>query len=257
LEEPSASILGSDGNSAEEDAVEAPKTVTTCGSRPAVRPKSAQTASSTAQKPCPIQIKLAMRQRTPFIEYENKAMRLSRERRWLQEDSLHLSERKEDLRRGIRLNKLAQVGSSTDDIYEKRTFYGSYSVKLRELAAQRRRSSKGGLQPAAAMHTAARRMPEKRPTSAPAGGRGRRTGRPKEPLCEDRSAVVNLRKLQKELTNSCSEETQRSFQDVGGCAPRLPLARALSSNTLAMHRGLHALLETQKERVRVAPEGGA
>mmetsp|Transcript_84252 Transcript_84252/g.272681 ORF Transcript_84252/g.272681 Transcript_84252/m.272681 type:complete len:322 (-) Transcript_84252:52-1017(-) len=87
--------------------------------------------------------------RNPFIEWDSREMVLMQERTRLQEDEAYMLKRKEDLRRGAMQKALAQRCSSQMDLFEKRAFYGNYSVKLR--AAQVARGGKDGRRWAAAV----------------------------------------------------------------------------------------------------------
>lgn len=73
----------------------------------------------------------AARARNPFIEYEDREKRLAQERQWLQEDSVYLDERKEDLRHGAKMRQLATRCSTDEELYENRMFWGPYSVRMR------------------------------------------------------------------------------------------------------------------------------
>lgn len=123
----------------------------------------------------------AARARNPFIENDVREKRLIRERKWLQEDSTYLSGRKEELRYSTLIKKHDIEGESKQDLYEKRTFYGPYSVKLK---SQKQRAASAGRQ---------------RPASA-------------APTVEDRcSHAVSVKKMAQELKNSSSDEFQKSF----------------------------------------------
>eukprot|EP00440_Ansanella_granifera_P051024 gb/GFBE01055305.1/.p1 GENE.gb/GFBE01055305.1/~~gb/GFBE01055305.1/.p1 ORF type:complete len:371 (+),score=54.92 gb/GFBE01055305.1/:1-1113(+) len=131
----------------------------------------------------------AARARNPFIEYDDREKRLSRERKWLQEDSTYLNGRKQELKHGTLMNHLNIASDSKQDLYDKRTFYGPYSMALK---ASKQRAQSAGRQ---------------RPQSACPAEVGRH-----RPVKEDRSAAVTMKKLAQELRNSCSRETQRGFE---------------------------------------------
>lgn len=123
----------------------------------------------------------AARARNPFIENDVREKRLIKERKWLQEDSTYLSGRKEELRYSTLMKKHNIECESKQDLYEKRTYYGPYSVKLK---SQKQRAASAGRQ---------------RPASAAPAG-------------EDRcSHVVSVKKMAQELKNSSSDEFQKSF----------------------------------------------
>lgn len=136
----------------------------------------------------------AARARNPFIEYDVREKRLIRERKWLQEDSTYLAGRKEELRHSTMLKNLNIESESKQDLYEKRTYYGPYSVKLK---SQKQRAASAGRQ---------------RPASAaPAVGEAGRQ-RPAAPAGEDRGSHASyVKKMAQELKNSSSDEFQKSF----------------------------------------------
>eukprot|EP00930_Biecheleria_cincta_P040352 TRINITY_DN27652_c0_g1_i1.p1 TRINITY_DN27652_c0_g1~~TRINITY_DN27652_c0_g1_i1.p1 ORF type:complete len:360 (-),score=70.20 TRINITY_DN27652_c0_g1_i1:30-1109(-) len=120
----------------------------------------------------------AARARNPFIEYDVREKRLIRERKWLQEDSTYLFGRKEELRYSTLMKKHNIECESKQDLYEKRTYYGPYSVKLK---SQKQRAASAGRQ---------------RPASAAPAGEAH---------------AVSVKKMAQELKNSCSDDFQKSF----------------------------------------------
>lgn len=132
----------------------------------------------------------AARARNPFIEYDVREKRLIKERKWLQEDSTYLAGRTEELRYSTMLKNMNIESESKQDLYEKRTYYGPYSVKLKN---QKQRAASAGRQ---------------RPVSAAEAGRQR----PAAPAGEDRGSHASyVKKMAQELKNSSSDEFQKSF----------------------------------------------
>lgn len=139
--------------------------------------------------------------RNPFIEYEDREKRLMRERRWLQEDSDYLEAKKEDLRHGTLLNHLSLQVDSQQDLYEKRIFYGPYSVKLKASQANRSFRGASGLQTSnssPSLNSNRKNKPDR--AISPSDCR------------EDRSAAQSMRWLAQELKNSCGPQTRQRFQ---------------------------------------------
>lgn len=77
------------------------------------------------------------RQKNPFLECGSHQIRRSWERKWLENDADYLFERQEDLRVSRRQKRLSLSADSAEDLYERRTFYGKYSTKVRELRHRR------------------------------------------------------------------------------------------------------------------------
>ncbi|CAE7222787.1 unnamed protein product [Symbiodinium sp. CCMP2592] len=77
------------------------------------------------------------RAKNPFIEYDVREKRLNQERKWLQEDSRFLEQRREELRLGALLNQLNLQNDPDDQLYENRTFYGPHSMAMKATKARR------------------------------------------------------------------------------------------------------------------------
>ncbi|CAE7363757.1 hypothetical protein AK812_SmicGene25027 [Symbiodinium microadriaticum] len=133
------------------------------------------------------------RAKNPFIEYDVREKRLNQERKWLQEDSRFLEQRREELRLGALLNQLNIQNDPDDQLYENRTFYGPHSMAMK--AAKARRNHR------ARPRTNSAPIPERPPKEA-VGGRKF----PKE------RATAALKSLSQVLKNS-SEDVQQRFKD--------------------------------------------
>lgn len=167
---------------------------------PTRRNTSKAAASWKRAAPAAMQKSLKQR-RNPFVEYESREKRLTSERKWLQEDSVYMTERQEDLRHGAVQKSLATRTTSPEELYEKRTFFGSYSVKLKasRIPKPSRASPAGERIPGARAASA----PAKRATcvagSPPAASGFRR---------EDASAASCIKTLKRDL-----EESQKGFRE--------------------------------------------
>jgi len=133
------------------------------------------------------------RAKNPFIEYDVREKRLNQERKWLQEDSRFLEQRREELRLGALLNQLNIQNDPDDQLYENRTFYGPHSMAMK--ATKARRNHRGR------PRTNSAPIPERPPKEA-VGGRKF----PKE------RATAALKSLSQVLKNS-SEDVQQRFKD--------------------------------------------
>merc|ERR1719330_1114715 len=89
------------------------------------------------------------RRHNPFVEYEDREMRLQDEIRWLQEDSAYLDDRRDELRfnnvqRGLDIRE-----SSSEHLFENAVIYSDYSPPVRTSTALkeelRRRREETGL----------------------------------------------------------------------------------------------------------------
>ncbi|CAE7413915.1 unnamed protein product [Symbiodinium pilosum] len=92
--------------------------------------------------------KAGARAKNPFIEYDFREKRLNQERKWLQEDSSFLEQRREELRFGALLNQLNIQNDPDDHLYENRTFYGPHSMAMK--ASKARRNQRGQLRASSA-----------------------------------------------------------------------------------------------------------
>ncbi|CAE7221886.1 unnamed protein product [Symbiodinium natans] len=184
---------------------------TTNSDRPAMPPRSPsstpklrrevsireETASSSFERierrPRSAPKKKADRDKNPFIEYDVREKRLNQERKWLQEDSHFLEQRREELRLGSLLNQLNIQNDPDDQLYENRTFYGPHSMAMK--ATKARRSHR------ALPRSNSAPIPERPPKEASGARRF-----PKE-----RGAAV-LKSLAQVLKNS-SEDVQQRFKE--------------------------------------------
>jgi hypothetical protein len=67
----------------------------------------------------------------PFIEYEDREVKLQQERKWLEQDSVFMRIRREGMRhQGVTVRNVTR-NASESALYENRTMYGNYSVQLR------------------------------------------------------------------------------------------------------------------------------
>lgn len=172
----------------------------------------------------------------PFMEYDTREKRLARERHWLQEDDWYLRERQEDMRHGAQMKRLVERAMPDQELYEKRLFFGPYSLQLQAARAARgsnRRpaTADNGIERAlASVGSIARISSGKRPASANPG--------------EDRDAAQHMRRLQQELKSSCNEEVMRQFSNTTGVAaePALELQA-----TAAFKEGLRRLFRNNVE----------
>lgn len=73
----------------------------------------------------------AKSRKNPFAAYDTREFWLVQEHRWVQDDEKFFLEKKEDLRVSSLLKKLASWDASEQDLYERRTFFGPHSVKLK------------------------------------------------------------------------------------------------------------------------------
>lgn len=69
----------------------------------------------------------------PFVEFEDREMRLNWERRWLKDDDIYMSERVKGMRLGAVQARLSQHSMSRDNLYEDAVYFGTYSCGLRSL----------------------------------------------------------------------------------------------------------------------------
>merc|ERR1712048_727271 len=85
--------------------------------------------------------------------YDDREMRLSQQRKRLQDDAVYLKEKTADLQHEARLKGVTLRGSTAENLYADRVFYGSYSEKMkrtrraRTAARHGQRSSVSPLQP--------------------------------------------------------------------------------------------------------------
>eukprot|EP00435_Cladocopium_sp_Y103_P062735 s54_g24.t1 len=127
------------------------------------------------------------RDKNPFIEYDAREKRLNQERKWLQEASGFMEQRRDELRFGALMNQLNIRSDGDDRLYENRTFYGPHSVAMKA----RQRARAGKTEP-----------PRVEPPKEVIQVHGRRT--PKE-------HAHLVKRLAQDLKSSVSEETQRRF----------------------------------------------
>lgn len=146
--------------------------------------------------------------RNPFIEYDVREKRIGQERKWLQEDSTYLKGKKEDLKFGTLMNNMDIANFSHQDLYDKRTFYGPYSIAMKK---SKQRAQSAGRQ---------------RPQSAAPGPAGAEAVRQRF-MKEDCRAAASIRNLAKDLQNSCSEETRKGFRDAEARSKGLPTEEQL------------------------------
>lgn len=138
------------------------------------------------------------RDKNPFIEYDAREKRLNQERKWLQEASGFMEQRRDELRLGALMNQLNIRSDGDDRLYEisvrlevhlemlNRTFYGPHSVAMKA----RQRARAGKMEP-----------PKVEPPKE-VQVHGRRT--PKE-------HAHLVKRLAQDLKSSVDEETQRRF----------------------------------------------
>lgn len=126
------------------------------------------------------------RDKNPFIEYDAREKRLNQERKWLQEASGFMEQRRDELRLGALMNQLNIRSDGDDRLYENRTFYGPHSVAMK--ARQRARG----------IATAPPKVEPPKEVQV----HGRRT--PKE-------HAHLVKRLAQDLKSSVSEDTQRRF----------------------------------------------
>lgn len=74
------------------------------------------------------------RAQNPFVEYEDREMRLQNERRWLQEDSFYLSERRKELRHNNVQRGLDVRTIPDNTLYENAVIFNQYSHYIRTTA---------------------------------------------------------------------------------------------------------------------------
>lgn len=78
------------------------------------------------------------RDRNPFIEYEDRGLRMQMERRWLTEDSKYMQLRTDNLRYGSMRHNKAQKDRQADELFEERILFGPYSVQLRAIQEKKK-----------------------------------------------------------------------------------------------------------------------
>lgn len=71
------------------------------------------------------------RAQNPFVEYEDRELRLQWERQWLQEDILYLTERREDMRFNMVQRNLDVKCITSDRMFENAVIYNDYSHYIR------------------------------------------------------------------------------------------------------------------------------
>jgi len=125
-------------------------------------------------------------QRNPFLEYEDKEVRSTRERKWLQDDSTYMLQRKEDLRHGTAMKNLDTRAASAQELYDKRIYYGPCSAKLRA-SKSTRRTGRPAAHTGGGVYGRVSVSPHRQ-----GGGRGR----------GDANATSQIRRLQQELQDS-------------------------------------------------------
>mmetsp|Transcript_172314 Transcript_172314/g.419015 ORF Transcript_172314/g.419015 Transcript_172314/m.419015 type:complete len:270 (+) Transcript_172314:393-1202(+) len=167
--------------------------------------------------------------RSPFVGYnDSREAWLMQERKWLREDEVYLLERKEDLRHTSLMKKLATTSASDQDLYEKRTFFGPHSVKLKAAKV-----SKGGK------------------ASVSPEGRNQVSGRKAGAGTEYRGAAITMRKLQQEL-----ETSQRGLSvsrphgyDVHARSARVAFGSSPDKEPAASSQRVKDLQESLKDRI--------
>merc|ERR1712070_276607 len=67
----------------------------------------------------------------PFVEFEDREMRLNWERRWLKDDEVYMKERLKGMRLDSVQGRLHHATLSGDMLYEDAIYYGPYSCTMR------------------------------------------------------------------------------------------------------------------------------
>jgi len=142
--------------------------------------------------------KVGLRAKNPFIEYDVREKRLNQERKWLQEDTRFMEQRREELRLGALMNQLNISNDTEDLLYENRTFYGPHSMAMKATKAKQRTH-----RPRLRANSA--HLPERRPPKEAAFGKPS----PKEPGF----AAVTLKSLSQVLKSS-SDDVQQRYKDM-------------------------------------------